>query len=319
MVDAGRAELTGELDAGAEAELVAVDPEPESAGPARLEDRAGLVAVEGVRRVRLAEHVDVCRWARVAPIGEEGVEHGSRDEVDVVAPSVGVLGRHDVRTEEGRVGGELAGDPQRAQLVLDGEAVAALDLHRRRALRPGLGDAGGDEGPQLVVGRGAGRGDGDRDAATVVGPSRHPRGELGGAVAREDEVRVGVDEAGDQRAAAEVTALVGVGRLRRGADPFDERRPGPVRAWTAHDEGRVADDSQETVAGISVELPPDGVVGDELGDPREQQAHEPTAAVTTRSIDEPRRRPTSPSRCWPSRTTMSPPTTTVETSEATQE
>ena len=103
MVDARRAELAGELHSGTGAELVAVDAEPESALAPRLEHRARLLPVEGVRRSWLAEDVDVCRWAGFQPIGEECVEHGSHDEVDIVRTAIRVLGRDHVGAEEGRV------------------------------------------------------------------------------------------------------------------------------------------------------------------------------------------------------------------------
>ncbi len=166
----------------------------------------------------------------VGPSATTASSIGPVDEVDVCRPLRRVLAGHDVRAEEGRVRGELAGDAQAAQLVVEGQAVAALDLDRRRALGPHLGDAGRHEGAQLVVARGAGRGDRDGDAATVVGRARHPGGELGRPVTGEDEVGVRVDETGDDGAAAEVATRVGVGRLGRAVRPT---RPAPSSETTS--------------------------------------------------------------------------------------
>ncbi len=118
-----------------------------------------------------------------------------------------------------------------------------------------------------------------------------------------------VDETGDDGTAAEVTALVGVGRLDLGTDPLDDTVVGD-------DERRVADDAEEGVAGVGVIVAAGRVVRRQLRDAREEQAHAGTPPAT-RSMAPTSMRPTSPIRWWPSLTTTSPPTTTVETSEAT--
>jgi hypothetical protein len=126
-----------------------------------------------------------------------------------------------VGAEERRLLGGLPGDGQRAGLVADGEAVAALDLDGRGALRPHLGEVPGHIGGELLIGRGAGGGDRGADAPGFVRSAGHPRLELRGTITGEDEVRVGVDEAGDHRSAAHVAHRV---RVRRGgavADPGD--------------------------------------------------------------------------------------------------
>jgi hypothetical protein len=143
----------------------------------------------------------------------------------------------------GRLFGRQA---QRALLVGDGEPVPALDLDGGRALRAHLGDPRGQQRAQVVVGRGARGGHGGRDPAAVVALARHPRGELGRAVAREHQVGVGVDEAGDHRAALDVDAAV-------------DRRRDPVVPHP-HDL-RVGDDH-----GGPPERPELGVVGGELPD-----------------------------------------------------
>ena len=91
MVDAARPELAGELHAGAVAELVAVHAQGEPRGAAGLEDGARLVAVEGVRRVRLAEDVDALGEARVRPSATTASSIGPDDEVDVCRAVGGVL------------------------------------------------------------------------------------------------------------------------------------------------------------------------------------------------------------------------------------
>ena len=220
------------------AELVAVHPHAEAGGRAGLEHASGLL---GRERAALAERVDPARVR-----GARG-EHLADDEVDVrVGGSVGVaverrvlaeLERHHVRAEERDLVGDLAGESHEALLVGDGEAVARLDLERRRALRVQLGDEAGEPGTQLVVGRGTRGRDGRADAAGLVALPGHARGELLGAVAAEHEVRVAVDEAGDDRAAADVDDLdIGVpdacGAPRPRADPRARRGARGAR-WRA--------------------------------------------------------------------------------------
>ena len=57
------------------------------------------------------------------------------------------------------------------------------------------------------------------DAARLVGLAGHPGRELGPALAREHQVGVRVDEAGQHGAAARVHDVVGGRRLARGAGP----------------------------------------------------------------------------------------------------
>ena len=135
--------------------------------------------------------------------------------------AIGVLGRHDVRAEEGHLRRHLGGEPREPRLVVDGEPVAGLDLERRRALGAQLGDEPGEAGAQLVVGRGAGRGHRPPYAARGIRRARHARLELVGAVAAEDEVGVAVDEARDDGPAAGVDDLdvPCSGAIGRGRDP----------------------------------------------------------------------------------------------------
>ena len=205
VVDAGRAELDRELDAGAVAELVAVDPQPEPrARPASSTARAS-------SSVKACAECGSQKTSTQRACGAAAVEHRPGHQVEVCRSVAGVLGRHDVRAQEGRLGGELARDPQRPRLVLDGEAVATLDLDGRRALGAHLGDAGRHEPAQRGVVSRPGRGDGHPDPATVVGRAGHPRGELRAPVAGEDQVRVRVDEPRHHRAALDVDPVVGGG------------------------------------------------------------------------------------------------------------
>ena len=244
MVDRDEAELAGQLHAPAVRQLVGVEASAQAAVGPGGEDGSRLVDVEGAV---LAEHVDPpgVRCGRR--------EHGAGDEVDVVLGG-GVsleLDGDDVGAEEGRVLGELAGHREAARLVVDRQPVSALDLDGGGALGPHLGDEPGDVGGELLVGGGTGPGDRGADAAGRVGLAGHPRLELGGAVAGEDEVAVRVDEAGDHRAPAGVDLHVGGGCLGGRTDPRDPAaldddggvvhaarggrppRPAPGRWWRA--------------------------------------------------------------------------------------
>ena len=103
MVGRGAPSLDGEGDSRAGPELVGVEAQPEPGGPAGVEHGAALV---GVERAGLAERVDPAGVRRARR------EHLAADVVDVVVGPIGELGRHDVRTEERRLAGELAGDPR---------------------------------------------------------------------------------------------------------------------------------------------------------------------------------------------------------------
>ena len=136
------------------------------------------------------------------------------------------------------------------------QPVAALRLDRGRAERAHLGDAATGARAQLRVAGSARRGDRCRDAAAGVGLAGHARGELGRAVAREDEVRVAVDEARDDAATRRVDARVGRGRASGCADPRDasvvddergvvkhsERRSVAQRRFACHELGDVGDE-----------------------------------------------------------------------------
>src|SRR5207248_9281464 len=112
-------------------------------------------------------------------------------------------------------------------LGLHVEAVAGLDLQVRDAGAARLVAARARERGELLVRRRAGRVRRDADPAGGVRRARHPRCELVAAVAREDEVRMAVDEARDDASPSGVDVLVALGTraLDRGDDAvLDDQR-----------------------------------------------------------------------------------------------
>ena len=124
MIGRGAPHLDGEGDPRTGSELVGVESQAESGGTPGVEHGAALI---GVERAGLAERVDP------AGVWRARREHLVADVLDVRVGTIGELGRHDVRTEERRLAGELAGDPEAPGLVDRREAVARLDLDRRDA------------------------------------------------------------------------------------------------------------------------------------------------------------------------------------------
>jgi hypothetical protein len=114
------------------------------------------------------------------------------------------------RAEERHLIGELPGDAQCPRLLLHGQAVPGLDLDCRGALGAHLGDAPADQVPQRRVPGFSGGADRRGDSAAVVPHSAHPRGEFCRTVPGEHQVRMGINEAGEHGAAAEVDSLVRV-------------------------------------------------------------------------------------------------------------
>ncbi len=269
-----------------------MDSQPQTGLARSGEDGAGLVLGEGVRRVRLAEDVGPLR------VGRAGFQHRSRDEIQVCRPLTPRFRWHDVRAEKRCLRGEFARDVEGSGLVLDSEAVAALDLDRRRALVTHLADPSTDELAQPFVGGGPGGSNGDADASTVVALPRHPRGELRRAVAVEDEVAVAVDEAGEDRPALEVDTAVGVWSGGRVADPGD---------------AAVLDDQR----GVGAQPEP-GVTGavtrDQLADPRDHHGTSGVRsahwALLTATIASATTSSTGPRGWTPLDTIRRPPTTT---------
>ena len=296
MVDRGGAELDRQPHPLPRPELVAVQAQAEPGGAARLEHRPALLGGEGAG---LAEGVDPAAARRA------GGEHLAADERHV---GVGVgleLGRDDVGAEEGDVVGELRRHLAGLRFRGDVEAVARLDLDVGDPGAQALGPAQLGEALELRHARGAGRLRGHPDPARLVGRAGHPRGELLGAVAGEDQVRVAVDEAGHDAAAAGVDPIVGVD-------------PGPLdrdHLPVLEDDGGVAQLAQRPLAAQA------RLVGDQQADVVDRERGSPGAAVAPVVAAERRDRARSSvstsSLTWaPSRTTNSPPTITLVTSAA---
>ena len=257
VVDRDQAELGGQPDAGAVAELVGVQPSAQAPGGARLGASARAWSASNAPRSQntSTQRAYGAQASSIGPVTSATYSSG-----------VAALGHH-VRAEERGLVGELPGDRQAARLVADGQPVAALDLDRGRALPPHLVRPARATWPvELLVGRGPGGGDGRADAAGGVRRPGHPGGELRRAVAREDQVGVGVHEAGDDRAAAGVDVDVGGRGVGGGAGPGD-----PV---ALEDDGGVGDDAEEVV-GLRV-------VGDQLADVGDEGAHGPRVCRSRR-------------------------------------
>ena len=150
----------------------------------------------------------------VAPLGEpfsgDARNHLVGDEGDVVIRPRLVLRRDLVRAQER--GHDVHGvrvvepldDAQLTQLRIERQSVAALRFAGRRAVRGHLVEPRPRGGNQLVLRRRPGRGHGSQNAPSFgrdlrVGRAREPALQLLAPVAGEDEMRVGIDEAGNRR------------------------------------------------------------------------------------------------------------------------
>jgi hypothetical protein len=246
VVDARGAQVGGEPGAAEVALLLRVEFGQQAVGASRLEDAAGLLDGEGAV---LAEDIVVAGEAGHRDRGDGLVA----DEAHVRVGIVAVLGGHGVRREEGGDDGlgagvgEAAGRAQELQLVGRGEAVAALDLDGGRAVAEHGREEAGRAFDEGVFGEGPRGADGVQDATAglqdlqVVG-ALQAEGELVGAVAAEDGVRVGVDEAGEDGAAGGVDdARVG-GDLDGRAD-VGGRADGEDAAVVADGHGAVGDEA----------------------------------------------------------------------------
>ncbi|MCY1415763.1 hypothetical protein D9M71_312560 [compost metagenome] len=157
----------------------------------------------------LAEHV----YRIGQPLGGGCRDHLRADQLDVGIAAAGVLLRQGVGAEQGgdhpyrQFRAEAAGDAQDLQLVLEGEAVAGLDLHGGHAVGEQRFEARAGQGEQLVLGGGAGGAHGAEDAAAGAGDlgvagALKTLLELAGAVAGVHQVGVAVDQPGGQQPAA---------------------------------------------------------------------------------------------------------------------
>ena len=287
MAAQGRPKLDRELDARSLPELVGVHAQAEPGPAPRLEHRARLV---GVERALLAEHVDP------AGRGGAGLEHRPAHERDVVVGALGVFRGDDVGAEQRDVAGQLGGQPAQPLLAVDVERIARFDFERRDARSERLRSARRGERAELLGGGSAGGVDRRHDPARLVRSSRHPGGKLGAALAREDEVGVAVDEAGDHAAPSGVDPLV-----RGGPRRLDRRHPS------------VLDHEGHAVTRPQGRLAESRFVGHEQPDVVDDQARH---TEVTRAVASASSRGTSSETWRPSRTTCRPATITSPTSAA---
>ncbi len=201
MVGRGCSLLHRELRARPVSQLVGVHPRPETRLASGLQHRPRLVDVEGAL---LAEHVDPPRAASAC------VEHRSAHEVDVGVGATGVLRGQGMSSEKRHVVGDAGSELDETPFVLDIQPIAGLHLDMRRSCSERLVPPSDGIGAELLGRCGTGRRDRRHDPARRVRRSRHPRGELFGAVTGKHEMRVAVDEPGDHARAFSADALVGL-------------------------------------------------------------------------------------------------------------
>ncbi len=220
VIGGARADRGCDKRSAARAELVGVDARLQAGGAACPQD-----ALRFLRRedAGLAKDVAPARQLRRRHRGNHVVD----DDVDVSVAIAAMLARDLVRAHERRYDVDRMrfanpGDrAQHLQLALEVEAVTTLDLAGGRTAgehpvepRPGLGD-------QIFLAGGARRRDRGHDAATGggdagIGFTGEAPAQFRTAVAGVDGVRVGVDEAGNDREVADVDNAR-VRRQRQGA------------------------------------------------------------------------------------------------------
>ena len=232
MVGGERAELGGQPRAVEIRQLLRVQLDRQGVGPRGLENPADLGGAEGDA---LAEAVHGIRRA----LGRHRRDHVLADEANVAVGIATVFRRNGMGPQEGGADRdrprlpEAPGGAQHLEFVAGGQAVAGLDLDRRRTLADEGVEARQRAGDQRVLARRPGRGHRRGDAPARLGDLLVARAgeaklELGGAVAAIDQVRVAVDEPGRHPAPLQVDPLRGghAGRqVRHGADPGDPAVP----------------------------------------------------------------------------------------------
>ena len=169
-----------------------------------------MLLVEGTT---LAEDVNPLHVLRHA------VEHRAHNLVEV---GFGLCSRrHEVRAEEGHVIDVAGRHASGLHLGFGIETVTGLRLQGGRSTPAGSGDAFHQEFFQALLPRRAGRVHRHGDAAGLVGLARHAGLKLGGAVAIEDHVGMGIHPARQNCAPAQVDLLVRGRGLGGWADPGD--------------------------------------------------------------------------------------------------
>ncbi len=220
-----RAQLNCEGCAAERLELVHMDLERKAQLLCGFEDASRLGEVE---RALLTEHIaedGPTRWEAVPnllPCRPRGGQHLLDEEVDVVICAAAILGRDRVRAEEGRDEVERALPLQQRdglqllELIRHVQPVAGLGFRGGRAVGQHAGGAGCGLVDQLRQRRRAGVAHRANDA-TAGRHNFHVRCaadaqlELARAVSHPRQVRVRVDEAGDDCASARVQRPRGFG------------------------------------------------------------------------------------------------------------
>ena len=216
-------------------------------------------------------------------------EHLAAHQVDVVVGPTRVFGGHEVSTEERRLGGVTAGDLERPHLGGDVEPVPGLDLQRRGAVTTGLVDAAHREVVELIDAGRTSRFGRDHDPTAVVGAAGHAGTELGGAVAGEHEMGVGIDEPGQHTRPVGVDSQVGA-------------RPGA----TDGDHDTVFDHHRSVSYQPEWSVTQLGIVGDQRTDPVDHERAHVFAFPTTSAIAADSSAATSIRECSPCSTTATP-------------
>ena len=102
---------------------------------------------------------------------------------------------------DGALSADLARDAQHAQFVLDGQAIAGLDLDHRHAVRDQVIGSSQRAVQQIGIAGGAGGRNGGADAAArlrdfLVAGAFQPEREFAAAIAAEHQMRVAIDQRG---------------------------------------------------------------------------------------------------------------------------
>ena len=230
MVHTRGRELHGQRHTRPLAELVAVDPQAETCVAGRRQDATGLVFGESAA---LAE--DVCP----ADVREDGVEHGTADQVRVLLRVR--TGGDQVRAEVRDLVDLGRGDPGAAGFVVHVQPVARLALQVGGPLGDCLFDPVPHEAAEFVVADAARSSRGHGDAARAVALPGHAGLELGGAVPREDKMGMRIDPARQDGAAFGVDFFIGGRSVLAGPDPGNP--------FAFKDDGRIREDPVLQVLG----------------------------------------------------------------------
>ena len=192
VVGARASQFGGESGCPGMTDLLGVESKSQSIGCRRVQDLSGLIE---------REHSDITE--DIAPTCAVVVSEPSRfDDFGDVVGAVSSM-RDDVRTEVRRLHlpwqrlREVADYVEAAEFVVNGEAVSGLDLDRGRSVRDHPTAAIDREFQKIVVGSSASVANRRLDAAAVIGLSGKACDELLATATCPDQMRVGVDESGE--------------------------------------------------------------------------------------------------------------------------